>query len=183
MIRIHNFKLGVYEYHTRGKQNIYPDLKNCPQKDCLYSGRLWHHGFYSRNAIGLKGFYRIYIKRYRCPYCGHTVSLLPNFLAPHFQYTLLAIFTCLHALGVLEKTLKQAADSTGIYSMGYQHAAFYRNRLLENKNLCLSVLFGLGITNKKPFISFWAEQVEQLDVKYFALEFKKRWDRSFLSLS
>ena len=48
------------------------------------------HGYYRRKAKGLRAGYRIWIKRWRCRACQHTISSLPNFLLS-FRHYMLAI--------------------------------------------------------------------------------------------
>jgi len=109
MIRMHRFPISVHLYHARGKQNIFPELHGCQYPGCIYHGRLRRHGFYSRYAFTPGAVYIVWIQRYLCPMCGHTVSLLPTFLAPHFQYTLLAVFWILHGLHRLNLSISEMA--------------------------------------------------------------------------
>ncbi len=184
MIKIHNFHIDVYHYYTQGKNNLYPDLYECPQKTCFYTGRLWRNGFYIRNAISLEGIFPVYIQRYRCPVCGHTVSLIPSFLTPYFQYTLAVIYTCLFAIGILHLSFNQIVGQINIPGFSHQHVSFYKNRLENNQNLCWQVLFSLGLRTKKPpFLTTWAQEVAICGVENFALTFNNAWGRSFMSPS
>jgi hypothetical protein len=58
----------------------------CP--DCQTNGRLIRWGTYERSARTPDVDYRISIQRMRCQVCGHTHSLLPDFLHPHRHYVI-----------------------------------------------------------------------------------------------
>ena len=73
------------EYNKRYGQER-PNLKlTCenPECDCHV---LYKHGCYRRTAVTKRRLIEIPIYRWRCPVCGQTVSVLPNFLVPwrHF---------------------------------------------------------------------------------------------------
>ena len=78
-------------YQMQGKSFGFPDLT---AELCLMCRKdyLKKHGFYDRDLItaGFEG--RIKIRRYRCPGCRKTVSLLPSFCHPLRTYGILAIF-------------------------------------------------------------------------------------------
>lgn len=83
------------------------------------------HGFYTRFALTLTATYLIFIQRYYCPSCKRTVSLLPSFLAPSFQYTLACIFFSFYLIAVRLLTLESIASkinpSSGRTEMSHQH--------------------------------------------------------------
>ena len=72
---------------SKTSDGMYPDEpKRCPHKDCKMPVKMKKHGFYKRNIL-LKNFIGIIrIRRYRCPVCGKTVSMLPAFCIPFFVY-------------------------------------------------------------------------------------------------
>ena len=90
---IHDFKITVREYVRREQDNNFPQLSKCP-----YCGdHLIKHGFYTRYIItNFDNTYLIYIRRYKCKHCNHTVSILPSFLLPNFQRSLSAIFQSIY---------------------------------------------------------------------------------------
>src|SRR5690606_21514550 len=51
-------------------------------------GKLHKHGFYKRFYLDGLSFWRILIRRYCCTRCGTTISFLPSFCVPKFQYSL-----------------------------------------------------------------------------------------------
>jgi hypothetical protein len=141
MVKFHNFHQTVQEYYCRGKENLFPTLISCPQPDCSYHDRLRFHGFYTRNALTLYETFLIVIQRYYCPACKHTVSLLPSFLAPRFQYSLTVIFFTLFRMIINHLPLEQVARLVGAFpghqAISHQHLVFYRKRLVANLPLIL----------------------------------------------
>jgi len=71
------------------KQQIY----ECP--NCKFEGRLYNHGSYQRNVITEDNSYRITINRVKCPICGKTHALIPDFLIPYFQHSFYTVKKCL----------------------------------------------------------------------------------------
>ena len=45
------------------------------------------HAKYMRNVITLCGIYSLPIKRLKCPFCGHTFALLPDFIEKYHRYS------------------------------------------------------------------------------------------------
>lgn len=52
----------------------------CPGK------RLHRHDQYRRSAVTRSAVHRIAVRRWHCPQCGRTVSVLPDFLVPYGQF-------------------------------------------------------------------------------------------------
>lgn len=210
MTKIHDFQISIHTYSCRGRNNLFPEFWGCPHPACTYAGRLRKNGFYERHAISFEAVYRIVIQRYRCTVCGHTVSLLPSFLAPRFQYSLAVIFACLKVLILPRTTLAKAAASVAIHGFNYQHVRFYKARLEGNMGLCASILASLGykgspilqnasgdshagsldeyatLTPKTApaFLFTWVSEVRQRGgVELFALTYQAAWHQSFLHAS
>ncbi len=117
----HDFGISVKEYACRGRNNMFPDIDRCPL--CRGVATMYRHGFYWRNAITDKKFYRIPICRLKCSSCLKTVSVLPTFLLRYFQYTVNTIITKLKCF---------LADRSIV---GYrQLVLFYRKRFLNKLN-------------------------------------------------
>jgi hypothetical protein len=136
MVKFYGFHQTVQKYYERGKNNLFPEFFGCPYPGCSYQGRLRRHGFYSRNILTFRATLPIVIQRYFCPICKHTISLLPSFLLPHFQYSLACIFFCLFRTFITRLTLVQIAQAINQIShhteMSHQHLTFYRKRFLAN---------------------------------------------------
>jgi hypothetical protein len=79
------------------------------------------HGFYTRFVITQFNTYIIFIRRYRCKHCNHTVSILPSFLLPHFQRSLNSIFQSIKTY-LLDKN----------YTLYKRQVHFYCQRFINN---------------------------------------------------
>jgi hypothetical protein len=136
MVIYHHFHIPVQEYYRRGKQNLFPFFFECPHPGCLYRKKLRSHGYYQRNVLTFYDSFVIYIKRYYCPCCGRTISLLPSFLAKRFQYTSAFIFFVLFRKVINNLPPKQIVEKlkllSGRFELSSQHIRFYRQRLFDN---------------------------------------------------
>jgi hypothetical protein len=83
------------------KQQIY----GC--SSCVFEGRLYSHGSYMRNLITEESTFPITIYRVKCPVCGKTHALIPDFIIPYFQHSFYVIKKCLEF-----KYLKGSSYST-----------------------------------------------------------------------
>ncbi|MBE3588905.1 MAG: transposase [Thermoanaerobacteraceae bacterium] len=83
------------EYARLGKDFPFPQPTSCPNPGCLVKVPPQKYGFYQRNAIGANFCGRILIRRYYCKYCRTTISYLPSFCLPYFQYSVEIIFIAL----------------------------------------------------------------------------------------
>ncbi|WP_220427500.1 DUF6431 domain-containing protein [Desulfotruncus alcoholivorax] len=75
------------EYQRIGKNFPFPVPDSCPNPECLIKVPPQKHSFYERNIIDTNFCGRILIRRYYCKHCGKTISYLPSFCLPYFQYT------------------------------------------------------------------------------------------------
>jgi transposase-like protein len=114
---IHDFKITIKDYIQREKNNKFPQLSKCPH--C--GDHLVKHGFYTRFVITQFNTYIIFIRRYRCKHCNHTVSILPSFLLPHFQRSLNSIFQSIKTY-LLDKN----------YTLYKRQVHFYCQRFINN---------------------------------------------------
>lgn len=80
------------EYARQGVDFEFPIPDTCPNPECLMPIPPKKHGFYERNCLDFTYRGRILIRRYYCPYCGKTVSYLPSFCLPYYQYSLAVIY-------------------------------------------------------------------------------------------
>ncbi len=127
MIQFHDFGIDVQTYADRGKENDFPLVKHCPH--CQSPRALYRHGCYERYALTAEGEYRLWIARYRCRECRKTVSVLPSFLLPYFQYTLSVIWQVVKEW--LEKTKRQKERMTAPFPTK-DGVIFYVRRFLRN---------------------------------------------------
>jgi hypothetical protein len=137
MQKIYSFGVSPLTYALRGKNNHFPDMKNCPI--CHHPEALEKHGFYWRNALFSKRQFRIPIRRLKCSSCGKTISFLPDYLLPYFQYCLVYILESLRGFFLQGKRKAY-----------YQLLQFYRQRFLKNLNRIESFFRDLGYRGVIP---------------------------------
>jgi len=115
---IHNFGISPVQYYKNGRNNNFPSVDRCPFCNDLMIG----NGFYTRYVITFSNkSYLLFIRRYRCQHCNHTVSILPSFLLSYFQRSLKSIFTSLEQYFYHKK-----------YSLTKQQVYFYIRRFIDN---------------------------------------------------
>jgi hypothetical protein len=76
------------DYVEKDGNGDYPAApKKCPHKGCGINLEMKKHGFYIRflRTITFSGWLRI--RRYKCPKCGKTLSMLPSFCIAWFSYS------------------------------------------------------------------------------------------------
>jgi hypothetical protein len=78
-----------YIEQEKHKDSVCP--QGCPE--CGGETCLIGHGYYKRKAQDEQRSYSIWVKRWLCKICQHTLSVLPNFLVPHRQYLVEVIQT------------------------------------------------------------------------------------------
>ena len=98
MVIVYHFPGSVKQYITAvpfpGRTFVLPD--RCPHPECQSISCLIRWGTYERWACTEGEDYRIRIQRIRCKVCGHTHSLLPDFLHPYRHYVLCLLQNTIH---------------------------------------------------------------------------------------
>lgn len=120
----HDFGLGIEAYAEKGKMNAFPLLDCCPSCGCHGPGNIHRHGYYNRYGIQDDQTLLLLICRYRCLVCEVTISILPDFLIPYFQYTLLMIL----------RHVKQVLEQKKEIQMSRQLCRYHLKRFLNYKN-------------------------------------------------
>ncbi len=191
-----NVKEGLAEYVIKGKEYPFPPppLRSC--HNCKTSVQFKKHGFYQRHLI--TNFFRdkIFIRRYICPLCGHTISYLPNFCLPRFVYGLKDIFSYIEESIACSGTLKACLDKLNAVNedlnLSRQLVYHYRKRFMQNLNLIQT-----GLRQMDPEIELPADNLsiikrakkllvmikDDLDrVCSFSQEFYETTNKTFLAL-
>lgn len=117
---------------------VYPVPGNCPQHNCGAHDSFYGHGSYHRSACELfsRDWHSIAIRRLRCKYCGATISFLPSFLIPYFQFSIIAI------TGALLDCFNSQLSSNSLLR-------FHKRRWLKSVNNLIVALRSI-----KPTIAF-----------------------------
>ena len=91
MVIVTEFHCLVQEYIDWFPQLNFPRPGVCP--NCQAVNLFTGHGFYRRKPLSATQVYRLWIKRWYCTACHHTLSLLPSFLLRYRHYLLDVIQT------------------------------------------------------------------------------------------
>lgn len=113
----------------------------CPQ--CESKQSLVSHGFYKRTVVDVDSDCEIRVRRYLCPACRRTVSLLPEFALPYLRFTIMVIGAFLKARLQIGQTLKAAAETAHQTGMPYQRGQQWARRFqcqAESVSAALSAL-------------------------------------------
>ena len=140
------------KYSDDGYKYNFPD----PPRKCSFCNKhitMKKHGFYKRYFI-TNGFNkRILVRRYICPECGRTVSYLPYFCTPFYQYYIGLIVEYVQNVINHTGTLKACIDGLKRVNpdimIERQHIYFYIKRFKQN-----IVFIQHGLRQMNPYISY-----------------------------
>ncbi|HCS11394.1 MAG TPA: hypothetical protein DIV40_08065 [Clostridiales bacterium] len=179
------------EFSEKNNEIFPPSPKECPFKDCNMPVKLEKHGYYKRFFISKDFSGILYIRRYICPICGRTVSMLPYFCISHFQYSALEILNILYELyqgGIsLEKLIKKTKKVLPYIER--RHINFYRKRIIKNRKLIQYVLnlmspeciFTGNIPENQAWVKKFLEVVYIIHTPAFLVDFSKLTGKSFMT--
>jgi hypothetical protein len=183
-------KHGPTDYRIEDGAGAYPDAPaKCPHRDCGMPVKMKKHGYYRRYLItkAFKGYIRI--RRYKCPVCGKTVSMLPAFCLPNFQYGVGVIWGALCDLlrgTPLNRVLRNLKADFG--ALTRRHLGYYRSRFRENQKL-----LQYGINQMSPEITVqvlsgdrhgtkeFPNEIGAVNIYAFNADFHKKTGKSFMS--
>ena len=135
---VFNTEATPEEYYQMSKQFPFPKPTSCHNPNCKLQVPPKKHGFYQRNSLDGEFASKIFIRRYRCSYCGMTFSYLPSFCLPYYQYTLKIIFlTLLCSLNMewrARDSIKTIMYEYPLLHLTRQQLKFYAKRLSKNIN-------------------------------------------------
>lgn len=127
---------------SKKNSDLFPNAPTkCPFGNCAMPVKLKKHGFYQRFFIskGFSGY--IYIKRYKCPICGRTVSMLPVFCFTKIQYCAIDIMNIFFdaylngaSPGAATKRIK-AELPANTQSIDRSYIIRYRKKLIQKRAL------------------------------------------------
>ena len=183
--RIFLTSISSYEYAKQGVDFEFPVPNTCPNPECLIPVAPKKHGFYERTCLDFCYRGRILIRRYYCPYCGKTISYLPSFCLPYYQYSLGVIYLVLTKY--IESSMsyarirRQFRERYPDLQLDIQHIEFYLLRFLVNLHV-----IQVGLRHFRPDIAL---PDFGLDIKVdgfgeihtFSQRFFEQCKRSFMS--
>lgn len=180
------------EFSTQNGSLFPEPPQRCPFKDCALPIRLKKHGYYPRYYVG--GIFTgvIYIRRYICPVCGRTISMLPVFCLPKFQYSGLDIISMLYELyhGGMPLKLYIAGLRQYFPVIDRRHINYYRKRVTENRkfiqyglNLISPGLASMGlIPEDQTWVREFLDKVHRMHTHVFLVDFYQKTGESFMTL-
>jgi len=125
------------DYVKKNGAGKYPNAPTkCPYRDCGTNLVMKKNGFYSRFLI-TKAFYgKVRVRRYKCPKCKRTVSMLPSFCLAGFTYGVEYIMGLLR-MAVELGSIKRAVMvwSSNIGSISRRHVNQYMARIRNNRKM------------------------------------------------
>jgi hypothetical protein len=134
MLIIHDFGLDIKMYASKGKDNEFPMIHQCP--NCSARRLLHRHGFYERNGLTEdEKELVVVICRLKCPSCKKTFSVIPDFLIPYYQNTLISVIYGIEQSLTLQQGKKKASR---------QLLSFYKKRFMTYLTWIHSFFADLG---------------------------------------
>jgi hypothetical protein len=143
LVILHSLATGVEQLCARSAGA--PSVEDLRPPFCTQCGQLARdlngavcvqgHGFYNRQVCGLnEGWIVIWVRRYCCQRCGHTMSRLPDWLHPWRWYAAAAIVESLFRHLILGET----AHAIGIRFGRSEHTSQWRSLLRWRAKLLVS---------------------------------------------
>jgi transposase-like protein len=171
---------------------IFPSAPDrCPFKDCSMPVKLKKHGYYSRFFISKTYYGIMYIRRYRCPKCGRTVSMLPMFCLQGFEYSGIDIINILHEFYQGDMSLNKLIEriKVDLPSIERRHINYYRKRIIKNRQLIQyglnlispEIIFAGTIPENQKWVKIFLEKVHSLHPHVFLVDFSKTTGKSFMT--
>ena len=168
-----------------------PPPDKCPFHDCTLPVKLKKHGFYKRFFISKSFTGIIYVRRYICPVCGRTVSMLPMFCLKGFQYSGIDILNILYELyqgGISLNKLIHRINSD-MPTISRRHINYYRKRIIKNRKL---IQYGLNlispefilsgiIPENQKWVRDFLEKVHSIHPHAFLVRFSNITGKSFMT--
>lgn len=181
----------AYDYSNMNNE-IFPLAPDrCPFEGCSMPVKLKLHGYYKRFFISKTFSGILYIRRYICPICGKTVSMLPMFCIQHFQYSAIDILNILHELylgGIsLEKLIKKTNKELPYLTR--RHMNYYRKRIILNRQLIQyglnlispEFIFAGAIPENQNWVKTFLEIVHSVHPHVFHVDFSNITRKSFMT--
>jgi len=150
-------KDGVGEYPVAPRK--------CPYKDCGVNLEMRKNGFYVRFLMTIMFSGMIRIRRYKCPKCKRTVSMLPSFCLAGFSYGVELVTSLLQQAiktGSIKKTVAEWREHWESIS-----------RRLVNKYLT-------RLRNNRKMIQYGMNQISPDNISLGRIPGDTEWTKSFL---
>jgi len=132
--------MSIYEpwdYQNKGGIGEYPAPPGkCPFKDCRIPLEMKKHGYYERYFLTTTFTGSIRIRRYRCPKCGRTLSMLPSFCLAGYIYGVELVITLIKQVYELGSVRRVATEwQTKVEGISRRIISKYIARLQNNRGM------------------------------------------------
>lgn len=154
MVILHSLSVGVEQLCARSAGA--PSIEELRPRFCTRCGQLARdgervrvqgHGLYRRQVCGLsEGWIVIYVRRYLCRDCGHTMSCLPDWLHPWRWYAATVIIEALYRHLILREPAQAISFRFGRSSREWRSLRRWRAELLSSPTLWGWLGLRLGIS-------------------------------------
>jgi hypothetical protein len=135
---LHPFSGSIQQYEEEIADPARHRPDHCPQ--CEAQHPLRAHGFYRRTLVEVKFDGLIRVRRYLCPDCKRTVSLLPELALPYLRFSVSVIALFLIARLREGRTLIAAAAAASQPDMPYQRGQFWIRRFQKQASALCAAL-------------------------------------------
>lgn len=182
---------SALDYSQLNEGAFPPAPVKCPFDDCKMPIELKKHGYYKRFFISKDFTGVIFIRRYICPICGRTVSMLPMFCLQYFQYSALDILNILHEFYVSGISLESLIRKTKTIFpyIERRHINYYRQRIIKNRRF---IQYGLNlispefipageIPENQRWVKTFLEMVQSIHPHVFHCDFSNTTRNSFMT--
>lgn len=171
------------------KKGKYPEAPDrCPH--CSHPVKMRKHGFYVRYIIIFDFAGNIYIRRYICEKCKRTVSMLPSFCIPRYQYGAVIIIVALLTSITNSARYAETKWSERPRTLTRRHIILYRRRVERNRK---RIQLGLNlispefiemqqITGDTEWTRSFLKAVHQTNPSQFNSKYYNLLGKSFMSL-
>jgi len=159
MQSLHPLRGSIQEYLQEVSDPARHRPDHCPL--CQAAHPLWGHGFYSRTLVDLHYDGSIRVRRYLCPVCKRTVSLLPEFVFPYLRFSIQVIGLFLVSRLLRKCTLREAAGAAFQPNMPYQRGQFWVRRFKhEAPALCAALASMTRVLPAEDFLTRALHMIE-----------------------
>jgi hypothetical protein len=155
------------DYVEKGGIGEYPAApKKCPFGDCGINLEMKKNGFYIRVLITITITYRIRIRRYKCPKCGRTLSMMPSFCIAGISYSIDFI------VALLQYVINKCSIKRTVRE--WRAIAVSISRRLITKHLA-------RLRNNRSLIQYGLNQLSPDNISLGRLSGGTEWTKGFLS--
>ena len=183
MQQLFTMKVIFEEYVKLNKAYPFPEapFRRCHNPKCNRLVKYKKHGFYERYFSCNFFDGKIVIRRYICPECGHTISIMPNFCLPRYINALDHIFgyilNVFNRKGTIKSCLEKLNKESGM-NISRQLMYHYTKRFMDNLTFIQAGIRQLSLTVQLPSV-----EMDKKEKTRKVLDIVKNWPCKINSFS